>query len=91
MIGRLLAELLERFGTGEYCSLPQTVIPCKAIVDGFRLMAQGKHRGKLVVTFDDVSRPDVIRLAAAPPIRSEGTYVVTGGLTGFGWATALWI
>src|SRR5207237_1140176 len=56
-----------------------------------RLMAQGKHRGKIVVGFDAASRPQHFKVADAPPIRTDATYVVTGGLTGFGWATAQWL
>ncbi len=90
-IGRRLAELLASFEAGDLPPLPHATFASGDVVNAFRLMAQGRHRGKVVVTFDDAARPDPIRAVEAAPIRSDGTYLVTGGLTGFGFATAAWL
>jgi NADPH:quinone reductase-like Zn-dependent oxidoreductase/acyl carrier protein len=86
-----LAKVLKDFAEGNYKPLPHVSFPSSRIVDAFRLMAQGRHVGKIVITFEASARPQSIRAAQAEPIRSNATYVITGGLTGFGWATAEWI
>src|SRR5207253_6267467 len=86
-----LAKVLEAFAEGNYWPMPHVTFSSSRIVDAFRLMAQGKHVGKIVITFEASARPQSIRAAHAAPIRPDATYVITGGLTGFGWATAEWI
>ena len=90
-IGARLEQLVHRISTGELRPLPVQPFACRAVDDAFRFMAQGRHRGKLVVTFDAAAMPDAIRVGQTRLIRDDGTYVVTGGLTGFGWATAEWL
>ena len=54
-------------------------------------MAQAKHIGKVVVTLDEKEFP------VAPPserpvtFRSDGTYLLTGGLGGLGLVLAQWM
>ena len=86
-----LVKVLKDFAEGNYQPLPQVTFPASRIVDGFRLMAQGKHVGKIVITFEAGARPQSVRAARDAPIRPDATCVITGGLTGFGWATAEWI
>lgn len=90
-IGSRLRELLQLFDAGDLEPLSHVVYPASGIADGFRLMAQGRHRGKVVIGFDASSRPRIIKVRDASPIRADATYVITGGLTGFGWATAQWL
>ena len=71
--------------------MPHVTFPASRIVVGFRILAQGKHVGKIVITFEAGARPQSVRAARSAPIRQDATYLITGGLTGFGWATAEWI
>ncbi|WP_424216313.1 SDR family NAD(P)-dependent oxidoreductase (plasmid) [Streptomyces sp. BI20] len=71
---------------GTYRPLPHRVYPAAEIADAFACLQHSRHIGKVVVTFDDPvpARP-------APPsigLRPEATYLITGGLNGFGAATA---
>ncbi|TMH13690.1 MAG: SDR family NAD(P)-dependent oxidoreductase, partial [Betaproteobacteria bacterium] len=86
-----LAKVLEAFAEGNYWPMPHVTFSSSRIVDAFRLMAQGKHVGKIVITFEASARPQNVRAADAGPIRPDSTYLITGGLTGFGWATTEWI
>jgi NAD(P)-dependent dehydrogenase (short-subunit alcohol dehydrogenase family)/acyl carrier protein len=52
--------------------------PAEGIHDAFRFMAQARHIGKVVITH----RPQ------HPGVRSDGAYLVTGGLGGLGLAVA---
>ena len=48
-IGALLARIAARFETGELEPLPHRVLAFDDAVDAFRLMAQGRHVGKIVL------------------------------------------
>ena len=62
----------------------------EGVADAFRLMQASGHIGKLVLTPDNNA---AIRLPppAALALRADGTYLVTGGLSGFGFAAARWL
>ncbi|MCQ4041537.1 beta-ketoacyl reductase [Streptantibioticus rubrisoli] len=55
-------------------------------------MQHSRHIGKVVVAFDPLDEPlTVERRAAAPRLDPQGTYLVAGGLSGFGAASARWL
>ncbi len=81
MIRTMLLELLEDFATGALQPLPVRTFPLPSVRDAFRFMAQAKHIGKIVVTQSD----------DAPLIRSDGTYLITGGLGSLGLVSARWL
>ena len=63
---------------------------CGELEDAFRLMQSSGHIGKLVLA------PDAnvgVRLRKPPEIalRRDGTYLVTGGVEGFGYECARWL
>ncbi|MBA2896578.1 SDR family NAD(P)-dependent oxidoreductase [Nonomuraea soli] len=76
LVGGLLREIVAAVAAGELQPLPVTVLPAAEAGDAFRHMAAARHIGKIVLTFDD----------AVP--RADGTYLVTGGLSGLGLAAA---
>jgi acyl transferase domain-containing protein/SAM-dependent methyltransferase/acyl carrier protein len=88
----LLAEVAERVEAGDLRPLPFRAFAACRIDAAFRLMAQGKHIGKIVVAFSD---PFVSRRGEPPvprfQIRPEAAYLVTGGLGGFGRVVANWL
>jgi len=89
--GELLRELMQLFQIGRLQPLPRQVFPISQIVGAFRQMQQAKHIGKIVISLED---PDVwIHPASqtAVSLRSDATYLITGGLGGFGLAVAQWM
>jgi acyl transferase domain-containing protein/NADPH:quinone reductase-like Zn-dependent oxidoreductase/acyl carrier protein len=71
--------------------LPHRVFPVAMVGSAFRHMAKARHMGRVVVSMRD---GDVARVARQPEpvqLRTDGTYLVTGGLGGFGFATAQWL
>jgi NADPH:quinone reductase-like Zn-dependent oxidoreductase/acyl carrier protein len=76
-LGAVAAEL----ASGALRPLALRAFPADAVEDAFRFMAQARHIGKVVVTH----RP------AAPLVRPDGGYLVTGGLGGIGLALARWL
>lgn len=90
-VAAMLNELAGKFASNQYRPLPSTVFPITEVVEAFRYMAQGKHVGKNVLSFevDQVSvRPcsEEGRL-----LKSDATYLITGGAGGFGWKIAQWM
>ena len=65
--------------------------PFAAIDEAFRLMQACGHIGKLVLV--PAANAGVAAAAARPSwqLRRDGTYLVTGGIAGFGFAAARWL
>ena len=75
-------DLLDR---GVLPPLPVTVFPYADHAKAFRLMTTGQHQGKLVLTAPQQSSDPGFPIADLRPIFDrEATYLVTGGLGGFG-------
>ncbi len=90
-IARLFYELHERFASGDYQPLPHRTYPVAEAADAFRMMAQGKHSGKNVLSFE----VDRIRIGACTQephlLRPGVSYLVTGGTSGFGLKLVQWM
>ncbi|WP_405087362.1 SDR family NAD(P)-dependent oxidoreductase [Microbispora sp. NBC_01389] len=77
------------YRSGRFRPLPHTVFPAARVADAFAMMRHSRHIGKVVVSFDPRDEPVTVRpQRTAPRLDPEGTYLVTGGLGGFGAATA---
>ncbi|HSI14073.1 MAG TPA: SDR family NAD(P)-dependent oxidoreductase [Chthoniobacter sp.] len=72
--------------------LPFRSFAASRVDAAFRLMASGKHIGKVVVSFPEAFVPR--RGEPLPPsfaIKPDGCYLITGGLGGFGKVLANWL
>lgn len=88
---RLFAELLSLFERQALHPLPYRVYEHTQVIEAFRHMQQSRHIGKVVVAYRGglsesaaKDRPQDKRVA----LTSDATYLVTGGLSGFGLKTA---
>ena len=92
---RLLREMFERlvrrFEAGTYHPLPHTLLMASRETEAFRLVAQGRHIGKVVLSLDDPELRVEKSAGAGMSFLPEATYLVTGGLGGFGLVVAQWI
>ncbi len=87
--GQTLRELAADFDTGALVPLPQRVFDWKQVVAAFRLMSRAEHIGKIIVTQRSTAwRPCAI---GAPALRSDASYLITGGLGGLGLLIAGWM
>jgi NADPH:quinone reductase-like Zn-dependent oxidoreductase/aryl carrier-like protein len=102
LLGTLLEKLVRDLADGRLTPLPVTPYPIAEAADAFRLMQHGKHMGKVVLrvpeaaTITDGERPVEGRPAdrhphSSDPRPGEGSYLVVGGLGGFGLAAARWL
>lgn len=89
----LMRQTIGLINEGALRPLPYRRFARAEIGDAFRLMQSSGHIGKIVV---DMMPPETATLPSRPAVpavtvRDDGTYLVTGGLTGFGLATAEWL
>ena len=87
----LMLEFGEAVDAGRYEPLPAQAFSADSVTSAMRLMSQGKHLGKLVL---DCSGDDHV----AGPVSEDGnlfppdrTFLVAGGMSGFGFETAKWL
>jgi acyl transferase domain-containing protein/NADPH-dependent curcumin reductase CurA/NADP-dependent 3-hydroxy acid dehydrogenase YdfG len=90
-MGQRLRALVHRFERGELEPLPVTAYPANDTKAAFRFMQQGKHIGKLVISYGQP--PSRVLAGAGSPtqLRGDGTYWIAGGLGGFGLQVARWL
>jgi acyl transferase domain-containing protein/NADPH:quinone reductase-like Zn-dependent oxidoreductase/SAM-dependent methyltransferase/aryl carrier-like protein len=91
LLCRLFQELMGDFDNGTLEPLPYRVFPVSKVASAFRYMAQAKHIGKIVVSMQE----DEVLLSPpseeAPSFASDASYLITGGLGGFGLVVAEWL
>lgn len=89
LCGVYLRRIHERIVQGRYRPLPVTRYAAAQMADALQFMASAKHTGKLVV---DIAKS---QLAVQPrqelTFRKDGSYVISGGLGGFGFELAKWL
>ncbi|QIS12391.1 type I polyketide synthase [Nocardia arthritidis] len=88
----VVTKVLEAVASGKLPPLPRRVFGAGEVTSAFRYMAAAKQIGKVVVEF----QPDaalLIHPSASGDVTfdADGTYLVTGGYTGFGLRTAQWL
>ncbi|MDI1431901.1 SDR family NAD(P)-dependent oxidoreductase [Polyangium sorediatum] len=88
---RLLREVVASLEDGTYAPLPIEVLPVSRADEAFRRMAQARHIGKLVVRMRDAEAQVDATRASAVAVRSDGTYLLTGGLGGLGLSLSQWL
>ena len=71
---------------------PVKVFPAAQIAEAFKFMAQSKQIGKIVIDFDDLEGVQVVpQRDTGMLLKPDATYLITGGLGGFGLEIAKWM
>jgi len=86
--GGAAARALRRFLRTHRMPLPATTFAAGDVASAFRTMQEAEHIGKLVIDMESEAQPALPAEFWPDP---SGTYLVTGGLSGFGLATAKWL
>ena len=90
----LFAELMALFSEGVLHPLPYHAFEAEDVVDAFRYMQQARQIGKIVITYghgiNRVHTPSPLARAQLQ-LAADASYLVTGGLQGFGLRTAEWL
>jgi acyl carrier protein/nucleoside-diphosphate-sugar epimerase len=88
----MLAEISDLVEQRALCPLPFRAFPANNVGGAFRLMASGKHIGKVVVSFPETFVPRRGEpMASKFEIKSDGCYLITGAFGGFGKVMANWL
>ncbi|KAF2180797.1 KR domain-containing protein [Zopfia rhizophila CBS 207.26] len=90
-MGEILADVFKLLESGALRpASPLTVYPVGQVEDAFRLMQQGKHRGKMVLSFtqSDAKAPVLCRAKDSLKLDPQATYLIVGGLGGLGRSLA---
>ncbi|MGG7569458.1 type I polyketide synthase [Streptomyces sirii] len=82
-------EFAERVRGGVYGPILHHVYPADRIADAFEALQHSRHIGKVVISLDPA--PHLENEPTPVTLDPQGTYLVTGGLAGFGAATAQWL
>ena len=88
LLRRLMDEVAERFASGVYRPLAFTSFPVSQVADAMRMLAKAQHIGKVLVTFDEAEVEVELDLERPLALSRQASYLVTGGLRGFGVAVA---
>jgi NADPH:quinone reductase-like Zn-dependent oxidoreductase/NAD(P)-dependent dehydrogenase (short-subunit alcohol dehydrogenase family)/acyl carrier protein/SAM-dependent methyltransferase len=86
----VLTDVLALMERGVLRPLPHQAFSFSDVQDAFRLMQASGHIGKIVLVPDE-REPSALGAPRRFPIHPDRTYLVTGGLSGFGLATARYL
>jgi acyl transferase domain-containing protein/NADPH:quinone reductase-like Zn-dependent oxidoreductase/acyl carrier protein len=90
----LFAEVLALFDERVLHPLPYQAFHAAEVIDAFRHMQQARQIGKIVVTYGDgIPEPLPARSTGKQrlALSDKASYLVAGGLSGFGLRTAEWL
>lgn len=85
-VRQMLSDLVGAVTSGNLAPLPRRSFPVSDAIAAFRYMAQARHIGKIVLSFDAVQGT-----STGPAVVAGGTYLITGGLGALGLSVARWI
>lgn len=88
-VQELLEELAAMFASGQLRPIPYRSVSIERLSEVLHSVGEASHIGKLIVSHAD-SRLNVMPGSGHMRLAGDGCYLITGGLTGFGLATAKW-
>ena len=80
VISSMMKDMTSQIESGQFAPLPHKVFHIRQTSDAFRYMVQAKHIGKIVISHSEI-----------PLIRSDGIYLITGGLGALGLRVSRWL
>ncbi len=91
LAARMFEEVIAQIERGALRPLVHQVFPATRASEAFRMMQQSRHIGKIVLSFDEPGEVAPSRAPASLELPGDGAYLIAGGLSGFGLATAEWL
>ena len=79
-------EMAPLWKSRSFTGIPFQLFQAKQIKNAFRMMQQGLHKGKLVVSLEDEKS-----VSTKKEINNASAILITGGMGGIGWACAQWL
>ncbi len=90
-VQQTLREIVSHFAAGDFKPGPVRTYPASEIREAFAEMGRSQHIGKLLVDFSQGEVEVRVKDAPAPVCHRDGSYIVTGGTSGFGVITGEWL
>jgi acyl transferase domain-containing protein/NADPH:quinone reductase-like Zn-dependent oxidoreductase/NADP-dependent 3-hydroxy acid dehydrogenase YdfG/acyl carrier protein/SAM-dependent methyltransferase len=87
----IFMEIMHHMEKGDLHPLPHRIFSISNAVNAFRTMAQAKHMGKVVVSLEEPDLNLSLDEVYSTSFSADAAYLITGGLGGFGLATAKWM
>ncbi len=88
----LFSEVMDLFAAGTFRPQPVTSFPIADASNAFRYMAQARHIGKIALSVPDQVDAEILPSSEREALVSaRATYLVTGGLSGFGLSIGQWL
>ena len=87
----MFRQVIQLIDQGVLNPLVHRSFPVSRLSQAFRHMQQSKHVGKIVITMDAETTPIQPLQESGMKVVEKATYLITGGLSGFGLATAKWL
>ena len=91
LVRAALQDIVSFFRSGVFSLPPISSAGIDHAKDAFRAMAQAQHIGKIVLTTPTGDPHIAVPTSTGVAIRSDGTYLVSGGLGGLGLGVASWL
>ncbi|MDB5862182.1 MAG: malonyl CoA-acyl carrier protein transacylase, partial [Ramlibacter sp.] len=89
LCGRLFQRIYERMASGRLWPLPVTTYGADNVAEAYQAMAAAAHTGKLVI--DTTTTGIAVQPTANIAFRADRSYLISGGLGGFGLQLAAWL
>lgn len=89
-VGDVLAEIAGLFASGALTPVPYRTVSIDRLSETLQAVRKATHTGKFIVSHREAWLR-VVPKTGASALSAEGSYLVTGGLSGFGLATAKWL
>ena len=90
---RLFTEVMDLFAQGVLHPLPYRAFAAARVEEAFRYMQQARQIGKILITYPS-GKPAVTRAMkplATLQLDASAAYLIAGGTSGLGFATARWM
>ncbi|WP_322995294.1 SDR family NAD(P)-dependent oxidoreductase [Castellaniella sp.] len=89
----LFSQVMALFHQQVLSPLPYCSFAPDRVVDAFRTMQQSRHIGKIVLRLGDAppARQPARAAQGLPACATQGAWLVSGGISGFGLETAHWL
>lgn len=90
LVRSMLGVIGDHLAQGRLRPLFHRTFPLAGVRDAFRQMQHSRHVGKVIVSMQRRGVDIAPEAEVGVRLRADGTYLVTGGLGGFGLALARW-
>lgn len=88
-VSHIFGEVMQFIEDGVFHATPYRVFNINDVKRAFRYMSRSRHEGKIIISLKDKGSVDIIpQLNDMPQFKPDVTYMIIGGLGGFGLATA---